>query len=921
MRRPRLLSLARGDRGHRLIVLEAPAGFGKTVLLGQLRDQAVHAGRPVEWAAVGPPSATAAPWSGPLGHPGLAPDTLLLVDDAHRLDASELASLGDAMAGLAPGCQIVVSGRSVALVGLNRWVVHGDAVRITEADLAFDDEELDQLARALAGAPGAAAVGLARWPALAVPLLTGREDLAVAYLRDEVVPDLAPDLERLIAALGQVEDASREAMAAVVGALALDPTSPAAVDRLPLVHQHGPATLIDLVWRAATDEALTPHDRAEVWRALADLDRRRGLLAQAADHAIAAGDAPRLAGVAADALRVQPPLVSALDLDRWVASALLDGPMADFVTATLAAVRSPVSPAAATTFEQSRAGFEAAGDVENEVSVILAAGQHARRASDLSTLMALMGRGQALAGTGDVRSAVLVGMGRALAAQMAGDPAAALDELDRVTSHELAGDWVAQLDMMRATNLLLADHVEASIAVFERATAFGSAWSRASALDLLSMARWMAGDRQGAHRDADAAARLASARHMPGQAALVRAARQCLAALDGIVLDDDLASAAPVTGTDSESGLLQAVAEVLGALADEDEDRARRLLGGISAPPTRALRSSSFLAALDVGLDTPRAEQWRQLASTHQAMAAPVHAGEAAARFRAGGEEPPDELRPYLPPTWCGARSPLISVRLCGRSEVLRNGVLVDHPRWARDRVRELCLHLAMVPRASRADRAAALWPDLTPDRAAANLRVTLSQLLDVLDPDRPRGGGSALLEERNNALSFIDEAPLHIDVRETRQTTRRVLLAVDAGDDAGALTAARQLLELVERGAQLGGASTGAWIEPHQRQLDELLLRSLAAIGPVALQVGEHQLAERAGTQALDLDPWAETSAQLVVKARLAAHDLDGARRALAELGARLVEIEAPPQPETRDLFAQLGRPLRRPVAPGAAP
>ncbi len=891
-------------------MIDAPAGFGKSTLLCDALDEDRRDGRVVtQRSAIDVVTFADIVPDGPPAIP-----VTIAIDDAHQLPRPLLDELAHRLGEVPADVRLVLAGRALTWPGLNRLVVHGDATCIDADDLAFTDTELDAaLADGRVTGAGAAISDLARWPALARLLATGDDDRVAAYLRDEVVPHLDDGLVRLIAALGTVGDASRDAVAAIVDALDLPSATPALLDTFPLVRRAGPAVVVDRVWCAATAGVLRDAEVRAACRAISRLDRRRGLLSRAAELAIRAKDAGELAAVVSDALGVQPPLVPMRELEAWLASGLLDGPMRDWVAGTVDWLHAPTSASATEALAASRAGFERLGDTRNEVSVLLALGQHARRCHDMGAVHTLLPRAEALAASGDERAAVLACLGRALAAQMTGDPGRALDELDRTSPRSMAGDWAAQIDMVRATNLLLVGRWDAAIVHFERASGAGSAWSRGSALDLLSHARWLAGDRVGAHRDADAAARLVPPRHLPGLAARIRAARACLLALDGGAPADEapmLGPGSPLVG--DEASLLWHVVAVIDALDRGEDDRARQLLGAIEEPPARAMRSSSFLAALDVGLGTARARHWYDVASIHHALEAPVAAGEAAAAFLAGGPAPAAAHDPYLPVPWRGASRATVWLRVCGRSEVWRGNAPVDHPRWARDRVRELGLHLALIGDASRSDRAAALWPDLPPERAIANLRVTLSQLLDVLDPDRARGGGSPMVQERNNSLSFIATMPLMIDVREVRGLARRVIQALDAGEDALAVTVIRRAVDLVDRGTTLGGGGAGEWVERHQRDFDELVLRALTRVGPVALALGEHELADRIGSLALEIDSWAETSARLVVQARLAGHDLDGARRALGDLAGRLAEIDVPPQPESQDLFAQIGRPIR---------
>src|SRR5262249_32214371 len=68
------------------------------------------------------------------------------------------------------------------------------------------------------------------------------------------------------------------------------------------------------------------------------------------------------------------------------------------------------------------------------------------------------------------------------------------------------------------------------------------------------------------------------------------------------------------------------------------------------------------------------------------------------------------------------------------------DGAAVPPPELRRSRVRELLAVLAVRQSVTRDRLMDLLWPDLGPDDAAANLRVTLSYLRRALEPDRPPG-------------------------------------------------------------------------------------------------------------------------------------------------------------------------------------
>ncbi len=72
-----------------------------------------------------------------------------------------------------------------------------------------------------------------------------------------------------------------------------------------------------------------------------------------------------------------------------------------------------------------------------------------------------------------------------------------------------------------------------------------------------------------------------------------------------------------------------------------------------------------------------------------------------------------------------------------------------------RGRLRQLLARLVVERSVLRAQLAEESWPDLEPDQAANNLRVTLSKLLDVVEPGR-QGGDAWWLRTTGDRLELV---------------------------------------------------------------------------------------------------------------------------------------------------------------------
>ncbi len=68
----------------------------------------------------------------------------------------------------------------------------------------------------------------------------------------------------------------------------------------------------------------------------------------------------------------------------------------------------------------------------------------------------------------------LVALGRAVAAELAGDLEGAISALDAIPQGSMVGEWSAQALMVRGTNLLLGGRTEEAVAALHAATGEGS---------------------------------------------------------------------------------------------------------------------------------------------------------------------------------------------------------------------------------------------------------------------------------------------------------------------------------------------------------------------------------------------------------------------------------------------------------------
>ncbi len=636
---------------------------------------------------------------------------------------------------------------------------------------------------------------------------------------------------------------------------------------------------------------------------------RSGDLAEAGRIATAGRSGPALRSVLRSALRVVPPVVSAHDLRSWRDAEVLEAqdPHEWWLDATCRSLLSGPSPELFDRYEQARMMFAELGDADAEIAVGMAAAIIARRLNDTDALVAFILRAGELAEQGCRAAVACATLGRALVLQMGGDPSAALAELDRVPNDSLDGDWGAQLSMMRGTNLILLGRLDEALAHLTAATGTGGKWSYSVALELSASARWSLDDRVGAIRDLEVAEEVALGVGATVDADRIRSQRVAMLAADG---DPSAASLVleSLSGLhhDEESARILGAAQAISVAGAGDLELARTVAAALDAPD-RAVRSTHWVIPIQTALVAGSRERWAPVLASHDSLQPAMDAGVAGRIHVEGGPLAPRTARPYLPVTWCEPAEPVLEIRLLGGATVLRDRRVVREQAWERGRVRELCCYLALVDDSSRTLASERVWPDLSSAAAAKNLRVTLTYLLDVLDPDRERGEGSDLITDQDGTISLARTDRLRIDLRELLTRGRAVLRAAQAGDDHAVLREARLLVRL-PTGPILGGATVGSWLDSHEQSRRELVLRAVSAAGPVVLRAGNAELAEMLARRGLEEDPWAERLHQTVARACLARDDIDAARRVLRRALEMIGELEVRPERATLDLARQVG-------------
>jgi DNA-binding SARP family transcriptional activator len=217
-----------------------------------------------------------------------------------------------------------------------------------------------------------------------------------------------------------------------------------------------------------------------------------------------------------------------------------------------------------------------------------------------------------------------------------------------------------------------------------------------------------------------------------------------------------------------------------------------------------------------------------------------------------------------------------LELRVLGPAiELFRDGEAVDAPEWRRERVRSVLAYLALHRPAGRERVALELWPDLDAEAQSRNLRVTLTHLLRVLEPERAERDASFLVRVHGSGLALHAGAWIDVDVWRFDEAAERAVQADRDGRPPAALAAMREAVELWR--VEPGELALHDWALPEVEARRVRVVRMAARAGELLLARGEPDEARRLAEVALANDPWWEPAHRVVV----AAHEAVGDRRA----------------------------------------
>jgi DNA-binding SARP family transcriptional activator len=252
----------------------------------------------------------------------------------------------------------------------------------------------------------------------------------------------------------------------------------------------------------------------------------------------------------------------------------------------------------------------------------------------------------------------------------------------------------------------------------------------------------------------------------------------------------------------------------------------------------------------------------------------------------------------HMPPVAPGP----VALRVLGPLEVNVDGVPSVAPELRRERVRSLLGLLVVRRSVSRAEAAGVLWPDLAAEPALANLRVTLTHLLKLLEPQRDKDARPFFVHAEPDRLALRVDPALQVDAWEFEAAAEEAEALERSGAPSLALDA---LVRAVGywRGELLSDLGSQEWLDFDRLRLGTQFVRCALRAGELLAAHHEHAAAAVMAERVIAADRWNEAGYRLLAAAHLERGDRSGARRVLAHLDQVLDELGVSAGPDTEQL------------------
>ncbi len=241
---------------------------------------------------------------------------------------------------------------------------------------------------------------------------------------------------------------------------------------------------------------------------------------------------------------------------------------------------------------------------------------------------------------------------------------------------------------------------------------------------------------------------------------------------------------------------------------------------------------------------------------------------------------------------------PKLVIRAFGRAEVIVDGKLISSSKWQTQAARDLFFCLVAHPAGLTKEQIGTLfWPDAAPSDLKTRFKNTLYRLRSALNPE------VILFEDEiyrfNSVLDYEYDLEIFLQKIEEGNT------ATDLAAQIAAYTSATKLYH----GPFLPDVDA-TWVWAEREHLQQIFTDTSLTLAELQLETGAHHAALASCQRILLDDPCLEDAHRLVMRIHAAMGNRSAIARQYAQCERALLdEIDAPPSPQTIELYAALMR------------
>jgi DNA-binding SARP family transcriptional activator len=263
---------------------------------------------------------------------------------------------------------------------------------------------------------------------------------------------------------------------------------------------------------------------------------------------------------------------------------------------------------------------------------------------------------------------------------------------------------------------------------------------------------------------------------------------------------------------------------------------------------------------------------------------------------------------------WDLTQQPL-SLDVLGPMRLRVGDTELSSPELRRGRVRTLLALLVLRGPLRRERICDLLWPDLEPPAAAQNLRVTLSRLRRLLEPDRPAGWSSSRIRSDTDSIELAGPPFVDTDLGRFHRYLAEADHAQQIGDSTEEAACLARAIDLW-RGDPLVDLASIDELDGEVEYVRRSLVDGCLRLGELQLVAGRFDESLHCAERSRLASPYSERAHRLAIACHLQRHDHAGLESAVRSTEKLLSDLGVEPDDATKMLVRRAG--LRLDPTPG---